>query len=96
MIRLAGVARLRVRPAGKRDLLEIPPSELLAVLGRLFPTTPGIREDDERLHRSILEHYAFSRLTRPRRDYLTKVLRLRHSREKESGAGGGARSDEAV
>jgi len=96
VIRLAGDASVRVRPAGRRDLLEIPPSELLAVLGRLFPTNPETGEDDEALLRRLLEHYGFSRLTRPRRDYLSKVLHLRHSRAMEFGATDGARSDEAV
>lgn len=81
VVRLAGAGKVRVRPAGSRDLLEIPPSELLAVLGRLFPANPGAREDDEALLRGVLEHYVFSRLTKPRRDYLAKVLRLRNTKE---------------
>jgi predicted RNA binding protein YcfA (HicA-like mRNA interferase family) len=82
VIRLAGDASVRVRPPGRRDLLEIPPSELLAVVGRLFPTNLGTGEDDEGLLRRLLEHYGFTRLTRARRDYLSKVLRLRQSRAK--------------
>jgi very-short-patch-repair endonuclease len=81
VVRLAGAGKVKLRPAGRRDLLEIPPSELLAVLRRLFPANPGAREDDETLLRSVLEHYGFSRLTRPRRDYLAKVLRLRNTKE---------------
>jgi very-short-patch-repair endonuclease len=96
VVRLAGAGKVRVRPAGSRELLEIPPSELLAVLGRLFPANPGASEDDEALLRGVLEHYGFSRLTRPRRDYLAKVLRLRNAKEKEFGVAGGARNDEAV
>jgi hypothetical protein len=96
VIRLADNANVRVRPAGRRDLLDIPPSELLAVLGRLFPTNPGTGEDDEALPRGLLEHYGFSRLTRPRRDYLSKVLRLWHSRAREIGATDGTRSVGAV
>jgi len=93
VVRLAGAGKVRVRPAGSRDLLEIPPSELLAVLGRLFPAKPGAREDDEALLRGVLEHYGFSRLTRPRRDYLAKVLRLRNTKEKELGAVDGTGSE---
>jgi very-short-patch-repair endonuclease len=96
VVRLAGVARVQVRPAGRRDLLEIPPSELLTVLGRRSPSDPATREDDEALLRSVLEHYRFSRLTRPRREYLSKVLRLRRSRGAELGATDRARGDEAV
>lgn len=93
VVRLAGAGKVEMRPAGRRDLLEIPPSELLAVLGRLFPANPGAREDDETLLRSVLEHYGFSRLTRPRRDYLAKVLRLRNTKEKELGTTHGTGSE---
>ena len=75
VIRLADQASVRIRPAGRRDFLEIPPSELLAVLKHLFPM--GITQDEEAMCRKVLEHYGFTRLTRPRRDYLSKVLRLR-------------------
>ena len=93
VVRLAGAGKVRVRPAGSRDLLEIPPSELLAVLQRLFPANPGAGEDDEALLRSVLEHYGFSRLTRPRRDYLVKVIRLRDTKEKDFGATDGTGSE---
>lgn len=85
VIRLAGAGRVRERPAGRRDLLEIPPSELVTVLGRLAPSNPGTAEDDEALLRRLLDHYGFSRLTKPRRDYLAKVLRLRHPGSEDSG-----------
>lgn len=92
VVRLAGAGKVRVRPAGSRDLLDIPPSELLAVLQRLFPANPGAG-DDEALLRSVLEHYGFSRLTRPRRDYLVKVIRLRDTKEKDFGATDGTGSE---
>jgi len=96
VVRLPDVGRVRVRPAGKRDLLEIPPSELLTVLGRLFPASPGTQEEDEALFRSLLDHYVFSRLTRARRDYLSKVLCLWRSTGVEFGASDRTRGDEAV
>lgn len=74
VIRPAGSPRVRERPAGRRDLLEVPPSELLAVLGRLCPRDSRARENYEALFRRLLEHYGFNRLTRPRREYLAKVL----------------------
>lgn len=78
VIRLADTARVRERPAGRRDLLEIPPSELLSVLERLFPTNAGAEPDLEACLRGVVEHYGFVRLTKPRREYLSKVLRVRH------------------
>ena len=96
VVRLVTDAKVRVRPAGRRDLLEIPPSELLAVLGRRFPISPGTEEDDDELLRGLLEHYGFRRLTRPRRDYLAKVLRLRQASAKEFGGRDGSLGDEAV
>jgi len=67
VIRLAGAARVRERPAGRRDLLEIPPSELITVIGRQLSTSPGDRQDHEALLRSLMDHYDFRRLTKPRR-----------------------------
>lgn len=75
VLRVAGGPRVRERPAGRRDLLEIPPSELLAVLRRsIHGATPS--GDPDALFRMLLEHYGFSRLTKPRSEYLSKVLRL--------------------
>jgi very-short-patch-repair endonuclease len=96
VVRLAGVARVQVRPAGKRDLVDIPPSEILTVLGRLCPTKQGTQEDGEALLRSLLDHYGFSRLTKPRRGYLSKVLRLWDTRAKEIGAADAAPNVEAI
>ena len=83
VLRLAGTERVQVRPAGSRDLFDVPPSELLVVLDLLFPTGPSVTDDDETLFRSVLDHYGFNRLTRPRREYLDKVLRLYRSREEK-------------
>lgn len=96
VLRLAGTGKVQVRPAGRRDLLEVPPSELLAVLGRLFPIGASTKEDDETLLRSVLEHYGFNRLTKPRREYLAKVLRRLRAREKELGAAGEVHDEGAV
>ena len=64
------------------------------VLGRLTPINPGTRENDEELLRSLLDHYGFSHLTKPRREHLAKVLGLRHSQAKESRSTEGAPSNE--
>jgi len=83
VLRLAGTERVQVRPAGNRDLFDIPPSELLVVLDRLFPTGTSATDDDETLLRSVFDHYGFYRLTRSRREYLAKVLGLYRSRKEE-------------
>lgn len=76
VLRLVGVAMVQLRPAGRRDLLEIPPSELLGVLRRKPSGSMQSANDDETLLRTLLEHYGFHRLTKSRREYLLKVLRL--------------------
>src|SRR5690606_37718141 len=89
VLRIAGMPAVNVRPAGRRDLLEIPPSELCAVLRRLFPDEvlgqdrgnlfhrqAHALRDDEALFRALLEHYGFSRLTKYRKEYLSRVLTL--------------------
>lgn len=76
VLRTTGAPAVSVRPAGRRDLLEIPPSELLAVLRRLPHEGARSHGDREAFSRALLEHYGFSRLTKPRREYLSKVLRL--------------------
>lgn len=91
VLRIAGAPAVNVRPAGRRDLLEIPPSELLAVLRRSFPGKTQPAADSEALFRALLEHYGFSRLTKSRRDYLSKVLKLLsppdHLRESQEQTG---------
>jgi very-short-patch-repair endonuclease len=86
VLRLAGAPAVNVRPAGRRDLLEIPPSELLAVLRRLHHEGGHSYGDGESVSRVLLEHYGFSRLTKPRREYLSKVLHLLQQQEHRSGA----------
>jgi hypothetical protein len=75
-----------VRPAGRRDLLEIPPSELLAVLRRSVLRGTQSPGDGEALLRALLGYYEFSRLTKPRREYLSKVLQLLQQPDDNSGA----------
>jgi len=73
VIRIAGTPSVNVRPAGRRDLLEIPPSELMAVLRlRGGAVASG---DDEMLFRAILDYYGFTRLTKSRRAYLMRVVK---------------------
>jgi very-short-patch-repair endonuclease len=75
VLRIAGAPAVKVRPAGRRDLLEIPPSELIAILRRQGSGPIRAGKDDETLFRAILEYYGFTRLTRSRRAYLTRVLK---------------------
>jgi hypothetical protein len=86
VLRIASAPAVTVRPAGRRDLLEIPPSELIAVLRRLPHEGSQSHGDGEALSRVLLEHYGFSRLTKPRREYLSKVLRRLQQPERGSGA----------
>jgi very-short-patch-repair endonuclease len=73
VLRVAGTPPVRVRPAGRRDLLEIPPSELRTVARDLARTTGP--HNEEALFRAILDHYGFRRLTKSRREYLSRVVR---------------------
>lgn len=73
VLRIAEAPAVKVRPAGRRDLLEVPPSELIAVLKRKTPRISA-ETDDEALFRILLEEYGFQRLTRQRREYLAKVV----------------------
>jgi hypothetical protein len=77
VIRLTGTARVRERQAGGRDLLDIPPSELATVLGRLFPSTAGTGQDHDAMLRGLMDYYGFTRLTKARKDYLSVVLQCR-------------------
>jgi very-short-patch-repair endonuclease len=85
VLRIAGSPSVNVRPTGRRDLLEIPPSELVEVLRRLPHEGGQLHDDGETVFRTLLEHYGFSRLTKPRREYLSKVLQLLH--QPKYGAG---------
>jgi very-short-patch-repair endonuclease len=76
VVRLTGTPRVRERPAGQRDLQEIPPSELLMLLGRIATSISESPQDLEMSCRTILDHYGFTRLTEARRKYLTKILKM--------------------
>ena len=80
VIRLTGTPKVRERPAGRRDLLEIPPSELSLVLDRTETRTPSSGDNDEDLLRRLLDHYGYNRLTRVRRRYLDQVVQFHRSR----------------
>ncbi len=84
VLRASGAPAVKVRPAGRRDLIEIPPSELIAVLRRSHDADTQPSSDDDTLARALLESYGFSRLTKPRREYLSKVLRLLHEPTRNS------------
>lgn len=79
VVRRAGTPKVLERPAGQRDLLEIPPSELFLVLSRLCSS--DIVLGDGSLARSVLEHYGFGRLTGKRRKYFSKVLQAWRSKK---------------
>lgn len=84
VLRLAGTPRVRERPAGGRDILEIPPSELWLTLHRLLGASDDRPQNDEALFRALLEHYEFSRLTEVRKRHLAKILRAYRGRPMQS------------
>jgi very-short-patch-repair endonuclease len=79
VVRLAGAPTVRERPAGRRDLLEIPPLELFLLIGRLCASFLEV-QNDEALARAVLDHYGFTRLTERRRQYFAKVLKAWRAR----------------
>lgn len=74
VIRRAGTPGVRERPAGRRGLLEIPPSELMSVLDQVQASIGEAKGDDEALARLLLNHYGFRRLTAKRRAYVQKII----------------------
>ena len=96
VVRLARTPKVRERPAGRRDLLEIPPSELSVVLDRLETTTVSRGRNDEELLRRLLDHYGYTRLTKGRRMYLDRVLQLRRTGCDESEFGKETRGQQAI
>lgn len=74
VMRLAGTPKVTRRPAGTRDLTEIPPSELFSVFEHLLPSSFPDEEDEEACFRDLLDHYGFVRLTQARRRYLMRIL----------------------
>jgi very-short-patch-repair endonuclease len=83
VVRMAGTPTVRLRPAGRRKLEEIPPSEIFLVLDRLQIHTAVSEPDDEELFfRNILEHFGFNQLTRTRRKHLQNLLNRSRQRAK--------------
>jgi very-short-patch-repair endonuclease len=87
VLRLAEGPRVRERLAGRRDLQEIPPSELFVALERLDFGSTGTTLDEETLLRGLLEHYGYNRLTAIRRRYLSRVLELYRANREGSDSG---------
>jgi len=73
VLRLAGSPNVKERPAGKRNLTEIPPSEQIKVIQRILASA-GRRMDDEELCRQVLFHFKFYNLTQVRKKHLRLVL----------------------
>jgi very-short-patch-repair endonuclease len=75
VVRLAGTPAVRLRPAGRRHLEEIPASEIMLALERhkLDPSADNLF-NEETLYRKILDHYGFHKLTRSRRKHLRDIL----------------------
>ncbi|MEO8589343.1 MAG: AAA domain-containing protein [Flavobacteriales bacterium] len=73
VLRRAGSHPVKERPAGKRDLTEVPPSELIKVIQR-FLASSGKKVDDEEISRHVLFHYKFFSLTQKRKKHLKMVL----------------------
>jgi very-short-patch-repair endonuclease len=96
VLRLAGTPRVRERPAGGRDLLEIPPSELFLVLDHLLGPSNERLQDEKDLFRAMLEHYGFSRLTEVRRRHLVRILERYRARLRSSESRISARENWAV
>lgn len=75
VVRLAETPVIRLSPAGRRKLEEIPPSEIFLVLDRLqIHTMVSGPHDEELFSRKILEHFGFNQLTRTRRKHLQNLL----------------------
>jgi very-short-patch-repair endonuclease len=93
VIRLAGAPRVRERPAGQRDLIEIPPSELLLVLDRIQTSYSGIIYDVETLARALLQHYGFTRLTQARKKHIARILEVYRRQHHEAKSAGTAHAE---
>lgn len=79
ILRHRDAPRVIERPAGQRDFLEIPPSELRLAIDRLR-AQPGYSDaSDQVLARELLAHYGFRRATQARLRYITRVLAPRDS-----------------
>ncbi len=84
VVRLADTPKVRERPAGQRDLQEIPPSELFVVLDRICASNPVAQQDGGALTRALLDHYGFTRYTEVRRKHLVRILELYRRRKDDA------------
>lgn len=76
VLRLANTPRWRVRPAGHRDILEIPPLELMAVLDEERLRSEDADSITERdLAYTLLYRYDGKNMTHVRQTYLFSVVR---------------------
>jgi hypothetical protein len=87
VLRLVDTPRVRERPVGRRELSEIPPSELFMVLDRIQSSSTTLLQDDKPLARSLLEHYGFTRLTEVRRKHRTRILDVYHRQRRIESTG---------
>ncbi len=55
--RVAGAPRVRERPAGRRELLDIPPSEMFLILDRVLCSSIQGSQDEAALFGALLEQY---------------------------------------
>lgn len=81
VIRMAGTPPVRLRPAGRRKLEEIPPAEVFLILDRM-PSSQS--QDDDFLCRKILEHFGYNQLTKTRKMHLQKLLHHFRQREEQT------------
>ena len=81
VLRLADTPKWRVRPSGHRDILEIPPLELMAVLDeeRLCKEDAESVTEREWAY-SLLYRYEGKNMTHVRQTYLFAVVRAWHRR----------------
>jgi very-short-patch-repair endonuclease len=76
VIRLAGTPSVVERPAGRRALNEIPPSELFLIFDRvLAQKSLTNKEETEWLFRTVLDYYGFTKLTQVRWRHLERLLK---------------------
>lgn len=80
VLRLPDTPPVRIRPAGRRKLEEIPPSEIFLVMDRLGTTTSD-PQAEEALFRAILDYFGFKQLTRTRKKHLQNIFE--HYKKKE-------------
>lgn len=76
VLRLANSPRWRIRPAGHRDILEIPPLELMAVLDEeMLRAEDADSQSDREWAYTLLHRYEGKNMTHVRQTYLFAVVR---------------------